>query len=221
MWLKMFNVFDFCPIKNIIQNGRWHQFIVLKLLKWENTAHFYPFRQNYTSKFRPEYYYFFMQKKRVSWSEDYCWGAGLQGQGPATVCSIPPRGFGLSAWPLDSEPKQKWPLTSRPDQGWRKGFVVCSQKTQGDRVIDSGAPLFCCWNWPKDSHHQASVTLPHLLFPPHHRTSLTPNPPGLTLFQTLPWLILALEVISINPIWMFFSSDFRPKKEVPCQASGL
>lgn len=33
----------------------------------------------------------------------------------------------------------KWPLTSRPDRGQRKGSLICSQKTRGDRVMDSGS----------------------------------------------------------------------------------
>lgn len=75
---------------------------------------------------------------------------------------------------LDLNRSGHWPLTSRPDWGRRKGLHVCSQKTRGDRVMDSGALLFCCpeccRNWPKDLQRWASVALPHLSFPPHHQT---------------------------------------------------
>lgn len=77
-------------------------------------------------------------------------------------------------------------------------FVVRSEKIQGDRVMDSGVPLFCCpeccWNWPKDSCHQASVTLAHHSFPPRHQTGLNPNPHGPAPFQIEPHRIPALEI---------------------------
>lgn len=93
-----------------------------------------------------------------------------------------------------------------------------SQRTQGDRVMDSWARLFCCpkrcRNWPKHLHHWASV-LPFPLFPPHHQTPIPHWPHTHThtvqvSFMYIPCFLL-VEGITLSSVLVLGQSDGEQK----------